>query len=71
MAKYVLNYFIIDRYMKKHNLSKKEFSKNCGISLYILNKVMSGSVDVPVLSVYKIAKYINVEIVKLFILVEK
>ena len=51
---------LIEKYMQKHKLSKVQFANKCGISLYILNKVLDGQKPINVSSIIKICKFLDV-----------
>lgn len=52
----------IYEYMKKHNLTKKEFCKLCEISVGVLRKIEKGQTNFSSLAMIKIAKVTGLKI---------
>lgn len=48
------NIEIIEKYMKEHNLTKKQFASLCKLTIYQLNSFIKGK-NVSSLTVYKIS----------------
>ncbi len=60
-----LNVQIIEEYIKTNNLTKKDFCKQCNISVSTFYRIMHGK-DFNLLSLFRIAKNMNVPIHKFF-----
>lgn len=66
--KRLINIDLINDFIKEKKLTKKTFCRLCKISRYILNKIYNDNVSVGIKSIFKIARTINVEISKLFVI---
>ena len=55
------NYEIIIEYMNKNNLSKTQFCKQCNISIYTLNKMLNGNLNINSLLGLKVCKLLNIK----------
>ncbi|MBO5103374.1 MAG: helix-turn-helix transcriptional regulator [Clostridia bacterium] len=54
-------------FIKKNNLSKSAFCKNCKINLGIYYKIMNGQANFRINALFKIAKYMQLNhVVELF-----
>ncbi len=60
-----LNVEIIEEYIKTNNLTIKDFCKQCNISISTFYRIMHGK-DFNLLSLFRIAKKINVPIHEFF-----
>lgn len=56
---------IIVKYIKDNNLSKSEFAKRCKISIGVLNKILSNKINFKTNALFKVARYLKVEVVEL------
>lgn len=52
---------IIEEYISANKLTKKEFCKQCGISISTFYRIMNGK-DYYVISLYRIAKKLNMRL---------
>ena len=57
---------IIEEYIIKNSLSKKQFCKLCKIDCYVLDKILDGKANFKIHYLFKIAEKINIEIYELF-----
>lgn len=58
---------LIENFLKENNLSKTAFCKNCKVAYSTFMKLMYGNADnCNILSVFRIAKYINIQPYELF-----
>lgn len=55
----------INNYLNENNVSKSAFCKKCHLSTTTLNKILMGSVDCKVVTLYKIARTMGVGIADL------
>ena len=55
------NYEIIIEYMNKNNLSKTQFCKQCKISIYTLNKMLNGNLNINSLLGLKVYNLLNIK----------
>lgn len=62
-----INKEIIINYMYMNHLSKTKFCKICGISLQILNKILSDKTNFNISSLYKICKVLKIKLYQIFI----
>ncbi len=62
----LINVGLISEYMSKNNLTKKEFCKKCGISLYLLNKIFNQQENANIVALFKIARIMNLPICEFF-----
>ncbi|MBP3344742.1 MAG: helix-turn-helix domain-containing protein [Clostridia bacterium] len=60
--KTIVNKNLITSYMNNNKMSKTLFCKKCGISLYVLNKIMTNPEGMRIPPFIKIAKTINVKL---------
>lgn len=56
---------LIDEFMENNKMSKSKFCKVCKISLSSLNKLMTNSLNISVVVLFKIAKILNIEVYQL------
>lgn len=57
---------LIYNFIKQNNLSKRQFSKLCKISPNTLNKIMSNCKNFNIVSLFKIARILKVQIYQMF-----
>ncbi len=57
----------IFEYLKKSNMSKSVFCKKCGISYSTFQNLMAGGEHVRILAVYKIARFLKVQLCEMFV----
>lgn len=57
---------IIKNYMINNNLSKKSVCKLCKISYETLQKILHNQYNFRVNAIFKVAKFLNVEVTELF-----
>ena len=57
---------LIDKYMAENGLSKKEFCEEIDISVEALEKLYDIDLNITVLSLFKIARRLNIRIYELF-----
>ena len=57
---------IIEEYIIKNSLSKKQFCKLCKIDYCVLDKILDGNANFKIHYLFKIAEKINIEIYELF-----
>ncbi len=62
----LINVGLISEYMSANNLTKKEFCKKCGISLYLLNKIFNQQENANIVALFKIARTMNLPICEFF-----
>ncbi len=62
-----INIKLIENYIKEKNLTKIKFCKICKISLGTLNKIMTNNKNFSIVTLFKIAKILNIQIYQLFI----
>ncbi len=55
----------ISNFIKENKLTKREFAAKCGINVWNLRKVLSGNANFDVVYLFKIAKFMNVQICEL------
>ena len=60
------NIDLIENYIKKHNLSKKEFCRLCGISCFVLQKIFKQQNNINIIALFKIAKVLGIKISEIF-----
>ena len=53
---------MISNFIKENKLTKREFAAKCGINVWNLRKVLSGNSNFDVVHLFKIAKFMNVQI---------
>ena len=53
---------IFIEYMKKNNLSKREFCKKCGISMYHFNKILSNANNISFIPFFKISVVTKIKV---------
>lgn len=61
MVKYYLDSQLVEKFMKENNLTKKAFCDLCGISVYILKRMLTNASQVGAFKVYKVAVTMNVK----------
>ena len=49
-------------FIKENKLTKRKFAEKCGINLWNLQKVLSGQTNFDVVYLFKIAKFMNVQV---------
>ena len=54
--KKTIKVYIIEKFMKDNNLTKTKFCKMCGISVYILNKILADKLNFKSSEFYKVMK---------------
>ena len=64
--KNAINVEPIREYMAKNRLNIRDFSKVCGVSQRVLDKILDGSAEVRLTAIIKIARAIGVNFVELF-----
>ena len=57
-----MNTKIIIEFMQQHKQTKTEFCNACGISLYILNKILNNVYPLKITPFIKMALYMNVKL---------
>ncbi len=58
---------ILEDYLKKHNLTKKQFAKRCEISISTLNRLLSGKIgNLRMNTIVKLLKCLKVSSITLF-----
>lgn len=58
----ICNTQYIDYYLQKHKISKYKFAKECGISIYILNKIYNQNKNVDSIHILPIVKKLNISL---------
>ncbi len=53
---------ILKNYMQQNHLTKKLLAQKCDISLYSLNKLLSGNKKIKITTVIKVAITLNIKI---------
>lgn len=71
MKEKIFNTEIILIFLKQNNLSKNAFCKLCKINPSVLNKILNQQTNFRTLSVFKIARVMNIHVKELFIKKEK
>ena len=61
----LINYNLIEDYLKENRLTQKEFCKECKISLSSLHKMKYGANDFMMETIHKVGKTINCKIYEL------
>ena len=56
---------LIMNYIKNNNLTKKEFCKQCNISIYILNKILNYKTNIRITAFIKIAELLKIHMYEL------
>lgn len=64
--KNAINVEPIREYMAKNRLNIRDFSKVCGVSERVRDKILDGSAEVRLTAIIKIARAIGVNFVELF-----
>ncbi len=62
-----INTKLIIEFISNNNLTKHKFCKECKISYYILKKMLSNNLHFRITSLFRIAKFMNIQVYKLFI----
>ena len=57
---------IIRDYLFFNKMTKKEFCNKCGIGISVLNKILARKCNFRVSAVFKIARFLNMQIYQLF-----
>ena len=52
-------------FIKENKLTKREFAEKCGINVWNLRKVLSGNANFDAVYLFKIAKFMKVQISRL------
>ncbi|MDE7454886.1 MAG: helix-turn-helix transcriptional regulator [Clostridia bacterium] len=58
---------LIEEYMIKNNMSKKEFCARCKISTHTFDKICKQQTDYNIIALFKIARLMNLHIKDLFV----
>jgi len=64
---YRINTEALELFMKEHNLSTTKFAKLCGISISAMRKILDNNLDVDMVAIFKLSKYIGIHIAQLVI----
>ena len=49
-------------FIKENKLTKREFAEKCGINVWNLRKVLSGQTNFDVVYLFKIAKFMKIQV---------
>ena len=63
--KEIIDVKMIEEYLEKNHFTKTEFCKRCGISMATLNRILLNQ-NINVLSLFRVAKEMNVPLHKMF-----
>lgn len=67
MKKNIINILLIQNYMIDNNFSKTQFCKLCKIPYSALKKMFEADYNFDVRYIFRIAKVLNIEVVKMFV----
>lgn len=62
----LVNVDLIKEHIKTNNLTKREFCKQCNISVSTLYKILQGKTNFDLVFIFRIAKSMKVEVKDLF-----
>ena len=64
--KNIIKIELIENYIHTHNLTKKIFCVQCKIRIEELEKILTNNLDINILSLFKVAKILNIQLYELF-----
>lgn len=57
---------LIENFIKDNNLSKSKFCEMCKISQSTLNKIMTNNENFRIISLFKIARFLKIQVFEMF-----
>ena len=64
-SKNIVKTEMISNFIKENKLTKREFAEKCGIKVWNLRKVLSRQINFDVVYLFKIAKFMNMQVCNL------
>ena len=58
---------LIKKFLEENNLSKEEFCKNIEISVEDLDKILSNSIDINVITLFNVAEGMGLDLIDLIV----
>ena len=52
----------IKKFLKDHNMTNKEFCERCGISNFVLKKILADETNFGVNVIFRVASFMNVKV---------